>query len=71
MLSDLLKQFEMKKSALEFVEKGIPVKLSHPLFPGDIKSRSNSRKVKNSFNVIKILICSLEMAGHMQKVDLY
>ena len=43
--------------------------LSHPLFPGDIKSRRNSKNVQKNFNVIKNLISSLEMAGHVQKVN--
>ena len=64
-----LKEFGMKKSALNLVEKGIPVNLSHPLFPGDIKSRRNSRNIQKNFNVIRNLISSLEMAGHVQKVN--
>ena len=39
------KKFGMKKSALNLVEKGIPVNLSHPLFPGDIKNRRNSKEL--------------------------
>ena len=60
----------MKKSALNLVEKGIPVNLSHPLFPGDIKTGRNSRNIQKNFNnVIGNLISSLEMAGHLQKVN--
>ena len=62
-----LKEFGMKKSALNLVEKGIPVNLSHPLFPGDRKNRRNSKNVQKNFNVIKNLTGSLEMAGHVQK----
>ena len=64
-----LKEFGIKKSALDLVEKGIPVNLSHPLFPGDIKTRRNSRNIQNNFSVVKNLISSLEMAGQVQKVD--
>ena len=64
-----LKEFGIKKSALDLVENGIPVNLSHPLFPGDIKTRRNPRNVQNNFNIIENLISSLEMAGHVQKVD--
>ena len=44
-----LKEFGMKKSALHLVEKEIPVNLSHPLFPGDIKTRRNSKNIQNNF----------------------
>ena len=59
----------MKKSALNLVEKRIPVNSPHPLFPGDIKTKRNSRNIQKNFNVIRNLISSLEMAGHMQKVN--
>ena len=36
-----LKEFGINKSALNLVEQEIPVNLSHPLFPGDIKTRRN------------------------------
>ena len=64
-----LKEYGMNEYALNLVEKGIPVNLSHPLFPGDIKCRRNSKNIQNNFNVIKNLISSLEMAGHVQKVN--
>ena len=66
---ECLKEFRMKKSALNLVEKGIPVNLSHPLFTGDIKTRRNSKNIQDNFNVIKNLITSLQMAGQMQKVN--
>ena len=59
----------MKKSALNLIEKGMPVNLSHPLFPGDRKNRINSKNVQRNFNIIENLIGSLEMAGHVQKVN--
>ena len=59
----------MKKYPSEFVEKGIPVNLSRPLFTGDIKSRRNSNNIQNNFNVIKNLIGFLEMVGRVQKVN--
>ena len=59
----------MNEYALNLVGKGISVNLSHPLLPGDIKSRRNSKNVQNNFNVIKNLISSLEMAGHVQTVN--
>ena len=40
-----LKEFGMKKSALNLVEKGIPVNLSYLLFPGDIKHRRTSLRI--------------------------
>ena len=43
--------------------------MSHPLFPEDIKSRRSSKNVQKKFNVIKNLISSLEMDGHLQKVN--
>ena len=64
-----LKEYGMNEYALNLVENGIPVNLSHPLFPGDIKSRRNSKNIQNNFNVIKNLISSLEMAGHVQKAN--
>ena len=64
-----LKEFGMKKSVLDLAEKGIPVNLSYPLFPGDIKNRRNSRNIQKNFNVIRNLISSLVMAGHVQKVN--
>ena len=64
-----LKEYVMNEYALNLVEKGIPVNLSHPLFPGNIKSRRNLKNIRNNFNVIKNLISSLEMAGHVQKVN--
>ena len=64
-----LKEFGINKSALNLVEKGIPVNLSHPLFPGGIKTRRNSKNIQNNFNDIKNLISSLEMAWHVQKVN--
>ena len=64
-----VKEFGMKKSALNLIEKGIPVNSSHPLFPGDIKTRRNSRNIEKNFNVIRTLISSLEMAGHGQKLN--
>ena len=64
-----LKEYGMNEYALNLVEKGIPVNLCHPLFPGDIKSRRNSKNIQKNFNVIKNLISSLEMAGHVQKVN--
>ena len=64
-----LKEYGMNEYALNLVEKVIPVNLSHPLFPGDIKSRRNSKNVQNNFNVIKNLISSLEVAGHVLKVN--
>ena len=64
-----LKEYGMNEYALNLVEKGIPVNLSHSLFPGDIISRRNSKNIQNNFNVIKNLISSLEMAGHVQKVN--
>ena len=56
---------------LEYVVqlKGIPVNLCHPLFPGDIKNRRNSRNIQKHFIVIRNFISSLEMAGHVQKVN--
>ena len=62
-----LKEFGMKKSVLDLVEKGIPANLSHPLFRGDIRNRRNSRNIQKNFNVIRNLISSLEMAR--QKVN--
>ena len=66
---ECLKEYGMNEYALNLVEKGIPVNLSHPFFPGDIKSRRNPKNIQNNFNVIKNLISSLEMAGHVQKVN--
>ena len=43
-----LKEFGMNKSALNLVEVGIPVNLSHPLFPGDIKTRRNSKNIQTN-----------------------
>ena len=64
-----LKEYGMNKYALNLVKKGISVNLSQALFLWDIKSRRNSKNVQNNFNVIKNLISSLEMAGHVQKVN--
>ena len=59
----------MNEYALNLLKKRIPVNLSHPFFPGDIKSRRNPKNIQNNFNIIKNLISSLEMAGHVQKVN--
>ena len=44
----------MKKSALNLVEKGIPVNLSHPLFLGTLRTEEIQRTFKITLTSLQI-----------------
>ena len=68
-LPERLEEFGMKSNILDFVKSGIPVQLETPLFPGDIKTKRNSKNVKRNSNVVRKLLGNLEEAGHIEKVN--
>lgn len=69
LIPERLEEFGMKNDVLDFVKSGIPVQLDSPLFPGDIKTKRNSKNVKKNCNVVRKLLGDLEEAGHIEKVN--
>ena len=68
-LPERLEEFGMKGDILDFVKSGIPVQLETPLFPGDIKTKRNSKNVKRNSKVVRKLLGDLKEAGHIEKVN--
>ena len=68
-LPERLEEFGMESNVLDFVKSGIPNQLESPLFPGDIKTKRNSRNVKRNSNIVRKLLGNLEEAGHIVKVN--
>ena len=49
-----LKEFGMKKSALNLIEKGIPVNLSYPLFTGTSKTEEIQEIFRRTLTSLEI-----------------
>ena len=68
-LPERLEEFGMENNVLDFVKSGIPVQLESPLFPGDFKTKQNSKNVKRNSNIVCKLLGDFEEAWHIEKVN--